>query len=139
MFPSLAAPEDVHADIAAILDLALEIEDMPRPAPAVAAEHPNAKAARETRDAAARTREWRQRQREAADVNAALADALVTADWNRRDIARRSGRHEVVVPIDLGDITRIAQESLKRQGYDLARIRALLLPRLSPARPPIAL
>ena len=137
MFPSVAAvePDTADLDIAAILDMVAE--DMPRPV--VAPEHPNAKAARETRDAASRTREWRQRQREAADVNAAIADALVTADWRHREAERLAGRHKVVVPVDLGAVTVLARESLRRQGYDAIKTRDLLVARLSPTRPPTTL
>lgn len=137
MFPSLAASES-HDDVASILDL---LEDVPQPAPLfpdVSPEHPISAKAREVRDAAARTRAWRERQREAADVNMAIVDALVSVDMAQRVARPLQGIAHYERPIILADVTRLAYEALRRQGYDKARARALLVPRLSPEQQPIA-
>lgn len=134
MFPSLAT-SDASDDVTAIL--ALIDEDEPMPMPARPAEHPVSAAAREVRDAAARTRAWRERQREAADVNEAIVDALVTADLSQRLARPMGGVAHWERPVVLAAVTRLAYAALRKKGYEKQRAHELLVPRLTPSRPPI--
>jgi hypothetical protein len=137
MFPSLATPDasDASDDVASIL--ALIDEDEPMPKPVRPSEDPVSAAAREKREAAARTRAWRERQKEATDVNQAVVDALVTADLAQRLARPLDGAAHWERPIVIADVTRLAYTALRKMGYEKQRAHELLVPRLTPARPPI--
>jgi hypothetical protein len=93
-----------------------------------------ANAATAKRAAAARSREWRERARKSADLDAALVDALATIQVEALDATIGDG---IVSPSTalMGAMGRSAFRSLVRKGWDREVAAAALKARLCPGAP----
>lgn len=99
-------------------------------------------AAAAKRAAAARSREWREKARKAAELDAAVLDAMVSIQIAGRSAQLREGsRGDAVVamPVCLAMVTRLAHKRLVWRGWTALTAAEALKARLAPEHAPIAL
>ncbi len=117
-------------------DLVFDDDETFAPAPDA---HPAAKAAASARDAAARNREWRAREKDRATLDAVLVDAMVSAQMHGRYLQRhRTGSADTLPPpVMMGDVMRLAYRELRTRGWEKTKASEMLAARLGPKRPPM--